>query len=121
MERPYRHIEVERAGDVYCARLRQSRMDEDGLYELADELNDVAARDDCLKLVLSLGPETPEFLYSVFLAKLVALQRRFRARGGKLKLADLSEETVRVFDVCHLTPLFDFAPDRASAVEGFRT
>src|SRR5262245_22398794 len=119
MERPYRHIDVERVGDVYCARLKQPKLNELQLDELADELNHLTAQDGCSKFVLSLGPEEPQFLYSVFLAQLVSLQRRLQARGGRLKLADVSPATLSIFDACHLTPLFDFAPNRQAAIDGF--
>jgi anti-anti-sigma factor len=119
MERPYRHIDVERVGDICCARLRQPKLDEAALYEMTDELNRLAAEDGCRKLVLSLGPKDPECLYSVFLAKLVALQRRMQAGGGALKLCDVSPVTRTIFDACRLTPLFDFAPDMAAAVKAF--
>jgi anti-anti-sigma factor len=119
MERPYRHIEVERIGDVHCVRLRQVKVEEDALYELADELNHLVAEGGCAKLVLRLGPEEPQFLYSIFLAKLVTLQRRLRAKNGALKLSDVAPETLRIFDACRLTPLFEFAPTRDAAVASF--
>jgi anti-anti-sigma factor len=119
MERPYRHIDVEPAGDVFYARLRQSRMDENALYEMGDELTRLVREDGCRKLILSLGPEEPECLYSVFLAKLVGLRRDLLAAGGGLKLCHVKPETLRIFDVCRLTPLFDFYPDKAAALAAF--
>jgi anti-anti-sigma factor len=119
MERPYRHIDVERIGEVFCVRLRQSRLDETALYELCDELTCLLREDGCRKLVLSLGPEEPQCLYSVFLAKLVTLRRQLRGEGGALKLCEVAPDTLEIFDVCRLTPLFDFYPDKASAVAAF--
>jgi hypothetical protein len=119
MERPYRHIEVERIGDVFCIRLRNPTIDETGLYELSDDLNHLLGNDGCRKLVFSLGPEGPQCLYSVFLAKLVALQRRLRAADGGLKLCEVGPETRRIFDACHLTSLFTFVADKAAAVAAF--
>ncbi len=119
MDRPYRHIDVETAGDVHCVKLRETKLDENALYELTDELGALVGEDGCSKVVLTLGPEEPQFLYSVFLAKLVTLQRRLRAKGGALKLADVAADTVRIFDACRLTPLFDFQPDRAAALASF--
>ena|SRR5207302_4142788 len=116
MERPFRHLDVERQGEVYCVRLRQSRLDETALYEVWDEIYSLIDRDGCRKMVLSLGPEEPQCLYSVFLAKLVSLQRRLQVKGGVLKIADASPDTVGIFEACRLKELFDFAPDRASAV-----
>ena len=65
---------------------------------------------------MSLGPQDPECLYSVFLAKLVALQRRMKAKEGVLKLADVSPEARGIFAACHLEKIFDFVPTTASAV-----
>jgi anti-anti-sigma regulatory factor len=75
--------------------------------------------DGCRKMVLTLGPPEPEFLYSIFLAKLVSLQRRLRERGGALKLTGVGPNTLRIFEACRLVPLFDFAPDQDAAVAGF--
>src|SRR6266542_41229 len=61
MDRPYRHIEIDRTGDVHCVRLCQAKMDETALYELADELDRLVSADGCRKLLLSLGPEEPQF------------------------------------------------------------
>src|SRR5439155_18894423 len=94
-------------------------LNEDALYELGDELTRLLREDGCQKMVLALGPEEPECLYSVLLAKLVALQRQLRSAGGGLKLSDVGPDTRRIFDVCGLTPLFEFHPDRAAAVAAF--
>lgn len=119
MERPYRHIAIERAGDVHCVRLTEPKLDENGLHELSDELNRLLAEGGCRKLVLSLGPDEPQFLYSVFLAKLVGLQRRLQAVAGGLKLCHVGPDTMQIFEACRLTPLFAFYPDRAAAVAAF--
>jgi anti-anti-sigma factor len=119
MARPYTMIDVEKKGDVSCVRFRESRLNEDELYALCGELVRLVDEDGCRKMVLSLGPPEPEFLYSIFLAKLVSLQRRLREKGGALRLADVGPNTLRIFDACRLVPLFDFAPDREAALAGF--
>jgi hypothetical protein len=116
MELPYRHIVVERQGDVWCAHLAAPRLLECHLDELGDEFARLVNDDGCRKLVLSLGPQDPECLYSVFLAKLVTLLRRLQGAGGALKLADASAETHDIFTACHLDKMFDFAPTTAAAV-----
>ena len=110
MERPYRQIEVQRAEDVFCVRLRKRQLNEAGVYELGDELVRLIEEDGCRKLVLSLGPEPPECLYSVLLAKLVTAQKRLHAHKGVLKIADAGEETIAIFEACRLKDLFDFSP-----------
>jgi hypothetical protein len=115
MDRPYRHVDIRREGDVCCARMRQHRLDETQLLEMCSELQDLV-RDGCRKLVLSLGPPDPECLYSIFLAKLVSLQRRLGSVDGALKLANASQDTRSIFAACRLEGLFDFVPDEATGV-----
>ena len=121
MERPYKHLILERQGDVCCARLAAPRIPEDQLEELGGEFTQLVTEDGCRKLVLSLGPHSPECLYSVFLAKLVTLQRRLQSAGGAFKLADVSPEARDIFAACHLDKLFDFAPTTADAVTALQT
>jgi hypothetical protein len=118
MERPYRHLYVRRDGDLFCAHLRQHQLDESQLMEMCAELLRLLD-DGCRRLVLSLGPPDPEFLYSVFLAKLVSLQRRLNGAGGALKLAHVSPDTWKIFEACRLHGLFDFVPDEAAGIQQF--
>src|SRR5262245_38680751 len=119
MARPYRHIEVEAQDDVFCVRLRQAKVEEAALHVLGDELHRPVTEDGCRKVVLSLGPQEPQFMYSIFLAKLVAVQRRLKDNGGGLKLCDVGPDTLSIFDACGLARLFEFYPDRATALQAF--
>ena len=116
MERPYQQIEFERRGEVYCVRLRHAKLDENGLEELSAEMARLIDEDGCRKMVLALGPEDPLCLYSVFLAKLVNLQRRLGAAGGALALAGLSDNTQHIFQVAGLHKFFFFHPEVETAV-----
>jgi len=120
MEHPYRHLIVERHSDVWCARLATPRMLESQLEELSEEFNRIVNDEGCRKFVLSLGPQDPECLYSVFLAKLVSLQRRLEANEGVLKLADVSPVAQGIFAACHLEKIFDFIPTTEAAVAALR-
>jgi anti-anti-sigma factor len=119
MPRPFRHIAVDRKGDVFCVRLPQRRLTETEVHEAADEMVSLIQDKGCRKLVLSLGPKEPEFLYSVFLAKLVMLRRRLQEAGGAIKICQASENVKSVFEACRLEDLFDFVPDPAAAVTAF--
>jgi anti-anti-sigma factor len=116
MERPFKQITFEQHGDVYCVRLAHPEVDENGLEELSAEVARVIDEHGCRKMVLVLGPEDPLCLYSVFLAKLVNLQRRLGAAGGALALAGLSDNTERIFQAAGLHSLFCFYPDQKTAV-----
>src|SRR4051794_37922780 len=102
MDRPFHHLEVEEHDGVFCVRLRERRLDETAVDELAEELVSLVTEHDCRKLALSLGPEPLDCLYSVFLAKLVTLRRRVLEHGGVLTLCDVHPHTRRVFEACRL-------------------
>jgi hypothetical protein len=116
MTRPYHYIEVERRADVFCTRLRQKHLDESMIHELAGELRQVVTHESCRKMALSLGPDAPECLYSVFLAKLISLQRVLREHEGELVLCHVSPPVRNIFATCCLDQLFHFEPDFDAAV-----
>ena len=109
MPAPYRNLEVERRDDAWLVRLRNRRMDEHELSEMTDELFGLVREEGCRKLALSLGPEPPQFLYSVFLARLVSLNRLLREQAGSLVLCELRPEVYRIFEACKLDGQFRFA------------
>lgn len=112
----YRHVKVERQGEVFCVRLRSTRLDEAQIYQLAEELVTLVTRDGCRRMALALGPEPPDCMYSVFLAKLVTVQRVLVEHGGALVLTALAPVARAVFEACLLDRAFTFAPDFPSAV-----
>ena len=112
-------IVVERREDVFCVRLPHRRLTETEVHELADELVVLIADDGCRKLALALGPKDPEFLYSVFLAKMVMVRRRLREMGGGLKICYASTNVQSVFEACKLEEMFDFCPDFDAAITAF--
>lgn len=116
MTRQYEHITVDRKGDVFCVRLKQRRLEESEVYRLSEELLSLIGEQNCRKLVLSLGPEEPQCLYSVFLAKLITLRRRLLEQGGALRLCDASPAVLESFEACQVKDYFDFAPDMLQAV-----
>jgi hypothetical protein len=116
MNAAYRQIVVEHVGPVWYARLRNPRLAVDGLDQLLADLDQLVADGNCRKLVLSLGPEEPECLYSIFLAKLVSIQRRLTAAGGALVLAEASDSVRKIFAACRLDDIFRFEPDRNAAI-----
>jgi anti-anti-sigma regulatory factor len=59
----------------------------------------------------------PLCLYSVFLAKLVSIQRRLAAAGGTLALAGLSENAQHIFEAAGLHKFFVFYPDVETAAK----
>lgn len=115
----YRFIRVEREGDVFRARLRQTRLEEAEINQLGEELGLLVTRDGCRKLALALGPEPPDCMYSLFLAKLVSLRNLLSRHDGRLVLCEVAPLTYSVFEACQLHREFVFVPDFAAAVAHF--
>jgi hypothetical protein len=119
MSRPYRYIESERRGDVCCVRIQQKRLDEPMLLDMADEVRHLVTEGGCRKMALSLGPESPECLYSMFLAKLISIQRLLHQHHGELVLCYVQPAVHDIFASCCLDQLFQFVPDFEAAVSYF--
>jgi anti-anti-sigma regulatory factor len=115
MSRAFRYLTVDVKDDVFCVLMRQRKLTETEVQEFTEELLSLIQDQGCRKLVLSLGPGSPDCLYSIFLAKLFAVRRRITELGGVMKLCDVTEDVLGVFDACHLKDFFDFAPDQESA------
>jgi hypothetical protein len=116
MDRPYRHIDVERREDVFCVHIRHRKLPEYEVLEMADELIHLVQNQGCKKLALSLGPETLECLFSLFFARMVSLRRKLSDHGGRVVFFEATPETMSVFEAAHLKEYFDFAPNEAAAV-----
>jgi anti-anti-sigma factor len=116
MKGPYQQIDLEHVGDVVFARFRHRKIDESGIHTLGNELTQLIESDGCRKLIIGLGPGTLECLYSVFLAKLVMIQRRMHDKNGVLIVCELTPEVKAVFEACKLMSYFEFAPDKPAAL-----
>ena len=97
--------------------LLASRIKDHELEEVGIELAKLLDEGGVQKVVLNLGPEEPDCLYSIFLAKLIGFQRRLETHGGKLALAQLSERTREIFRVAGLEKFFHFHATQADAVQ----
>jgi hypothetical protein len=111
----YSYLLVELYGDVACVRLVRTRLEEMELLEMGDELVHLASLQG--KLILLLGPERPDFLYSVFLAKLISVRNATRRRGGELVLCQVNPITYTVFEACRLDRAFVFCPTLDEALD----
>ena len=118
MNPPYRLIDAQRRGDVWCVRLRRTRLEEPDVYALADELL-ALVNNGCRQMALALGPDEPDCIYSVFLAKLMTVQRVLGERGGGLVLCQVSPVARTVFEAARLEEQFCFLPDFDAAVAHF--
>ena len=121
MTGPSPHLLVERRGDILCARLRSSRLVEMEILDTAQELVDLVRAEKCRGVALSLGPKSPECLYSVFLAKLYWVQRVLGELGAGLILCEVDPAVHAIFEACKLDDQFRFVADFDAAVAAFKT
>lgn len=113
-----RHITATRLHDVTCVRLKHPRLEENEIAQLGDEVLSLCHEPGC-KLALSLGPRTPYCLYSVFLAKLIAIRNALGKNSGHMVLCDVGPNTYSAFEATHLDKEFTFVADFAAAVAHF--
>jgi hypothetical protein len=103
--------------DVASVRLRTSRLEEHEMDVFGDELAALATQIG--KVVMILGPEPPDCLYSLFIAKLITCQRMARKAGGDFVLCDLHPLTFSVFQACALDRSFIFRDTHDQALAYF--
>ncbi len=115
----YRLIKIDRRGDVFCVRLRSPRLEEAEIQEFGDEIQELCSKDGCRKLALSLGPEAPDCLYSVFLAKLISVRNALKKLDGELVLCEVAPIAYSVFEACLLHREFVFVANFDAAVAYF--
>jgi hypothetical protein len=96
--------------------MARPRLDENEIYQMFSELLHLGREGGCPRIALSLGPRTPDCMYSVFLAKLISLQRRLKEIGGALFLCECTDQVIEILDICVLLEHFEIVPDPATAL-----
>ena len=114
----YQRLKLSEIGDVTVVRFVDRRIiDESVIQDLGAELFSLVEKDKRESLLLSF--ENVEFLSSAALGKLITLDRKVKAQGGKLKLTSIRPEIYEVFTITKLDQLFDINDSEASGLSGF--
>jgi anti-sigma B factor antagonist len=93
-------------------------LDAANIQELGDELFGLVEQPDPQKaLLLDFG--TVEFLSSAALNKLIILDKKVKAKSGRLKLCNLKPEIQEVFVITRLNQLFDIKDTVDDALSAF--
>jgi anti-anti-sigma regulatory factor len=121
MQRTYQFITVDRHGDVFTVSVQQPRIEDHQMEDLGAELGRLLDEENCRKMVLCLGPQEIDCLFSIFLAKLFNLQRRLESVGGRLALAHVSDDLRIIFRTAGIEKFFQFHPDQQSALQAVQT
>lgn len=113
---PFTLIDAQTNGEAVIVQLRRPRLDENQLGTLTEEILSAGSQNSCRKLVLRFGPKRVECLYSVFLAKLITLQRQLAEKQTGLVLSDVAPAVHNIFRACRLDSYFLFAPTLEEAL-----
>jgi anti-sigma B factor antagonist len=113
-----RRIAVSEDGNVTLVRFVDRKIiDAANIQEMGDELFALLDRDSRKQLLLSFA--NVEFLSSAALNKLIVLDRKVKAVGGKLALCSLRPEIQEVFAITRLNQLFDIKANESEALKVF--
>jgi anti-sigma B factor antagonist len=114
----YRRLTVSDVGDVTVVRFVDRKiLDELNIQELGQELFQLVEEDNKNRLLLNF--QHVEFLSSAALGKLITLDKKVKAHGGKMKLSNIRPEIYEVFAITKLNKLFDIKDDEADALAAF--
>lgn len=112
----HRRLEVAEVGDVTVVRFVDRKiLDEQNIQDMGQELFQLIDEDNRDKLLLNFS--NVDFLSSGALGKLITLDKKIKARAGKLKLSNIRPEIYEVFQITRLNKLFDIHDEEASALK----
>ena len=113
-----RRLEISSVGDVTLVRfLDRKILDEAIIQQVGQELFRLVDIDQCRSLVLSFA--SVDFLSSAALGKLITLDKKVKALGGKLKLSNIRPEIMEVFSLTRLDRFFEIKTDESAALAEF--
>ena len=113
-----RRIDVTQKGEVTVVRFVDRKiLDEANIQELGVEMFKLVEQEQRKNLLLNFF--NVEFLSSAALGKLITLDKKVKANGGRLKLSNIRPEIYEVFTITKLNKLFDIKDDEADALAAF--
>ncbi len=113
---PRIEVEAYESGVVIVRFLERKISDERMVREIADQLfAAVPSNGKAIRVILDFTGV--ELLSSSMLGKLIVLQRRVDASGGKMRLCEMTPTTLTVFKTSSLDRLFGIDRDRREALE----
>ena len=111
-------IDLNDVDDVSVVKFKDEKVvDPARIEEMGNELLSLASRDDREKLLINF--ENVKFFSSAAINKLIVLEKRVRAQGGKLKLSNLRPEVRDLFSFTNLDNLFSIVDVQEEAIKKF--
>lgn len=114
----HRRLEVSEVGEATVVRFVDRKiLDEANIQQLGQELFQLVEEDNRGSLLLNFS--NVEFLSSAALGKLITLDKKVKAHGGRLKFSNIRPEIYEVFAITKLNKLFDIKEEEADALAAF--
>jgi len=112
------HVEISEAGGVTVVKFVDRKiLDAENIQALGQELFDLLEKENRNRLLLNFS--NVEFLSSAALNKLIVLDKKVKAVGGKLKFCNMRPEILEVFVITRLNQLFEIKDSETDALANF--
>jgi anti-sigma B factor antagonist len=113
-----RRLDIDEVNDVTIARFTDKKiLDESNIQIIGNQLFSLVDEDHRQKIVLDFT--NVEYLSSAALGKLITMDKKVKAAGGKLRLCSIRSDILEVFKITRLDKLFTIREDREKALDGF--
>jgi anti-sigma B factor antagonist len=113
-----RRLEVEHIGDVTVVNFVDRKiLDEQNIQVIGDQLFSLVEQDGLRKLLLNFG--NVEYLSSAALGKLITLNKKLQAVGGRLILCNIDPQIYEVFEITKLDKFFNIQKEEQTALQAF--
>jgi anti-sigma B factor antagonist len=113
-----RRLEVEDIGDVTVVNFTDRKiLDEQNIQVIGEQLFSLVDEAGRKKILLNFG--NVEYLSSAALGKLITLNKKLQAAGGKLILCNIDPQIYEVFEITKLNKLFNIKGEEQAALQEF--
>ncbi|MGQ0634139.1 MAG: STAS domain-containing protein [Planctomycetaceae bacterium] len=113
-----RRLDIDEKDDITIARFTDKKiLDESNIQIIGNQLFALVDDDHRQKIVLDFT--NVEYLSSAALGKLITMDKKVKAAGGKLRLCSIRSDILEVFKITRLDKLFTIKEDREKALEAF--
>ncbi len=92
-------------------------LESDSVHELRRRIGELAARDGAIRVVLDL--EQVVLLSSEAIGMIVVISNSIRPQGGRIHLANISDETCTVFEMLKLQEIIAVFDSTQGAIDAF--
>lgn len=100
MGHEYRQLTVEPRGDIAVVRLISNRPNSEMAEQLSEDL--LALVDDAEHRKVLLNLSNVDYLYSLTIGKILALNKRLKDRGGRLVMSNIKPQVQDIFNITGL-------------------